>query len=787
MNSGLFVSTPTRVGCSVEDLRVSLSAKSFQVLLVLVRHSPETVSKELLLQEVWSDSFVEEANLAQHVSVLRKTLGETPQDRQYIVTVPGRGYRFVAEVKEIQPTARDGTPEATSTDPKPMEESTQATSLDLATPARAKIARFGRPGIIAVAALLTTAIIVVTWLHKRVQPKLGQKGSVLVADFENTTGEPVFDGALKDALEIELQQSPFLDIVVDDKTREALRLMGRSPDSRVLLPFARDLCQRVGAKALISGSVRRLGSSYIVSLQSLTCADGRILRREQREVSRKEKVLAAVGEAASRLRQTLGESLQSIQTFDAPIEQVTTRSLDALKAYSLGMEQRAKGNENGAILLFERAVELDSKFAMAYAQLGSAYANLGETEHAARYLQQAYSLRDYLSEREKLYLAVRYYTTVTGETGKATATYEMWSRLYPNDWMPFNGLAARYQIVGEYEKAATAAAQAIKLQPAYFLPYANLAMSYMALNRFDDAKRISEQANALHHDSVYTHTVLFELAFLNRDQQGMQRELDWARTTDREHDVLTTEAMSQLASRRLRDARQTFARSWAASEARGLHDDTAYSMAREALAEADLGNEKEAKLRAVDALHLGHGIDTEEVAAEALALSGDTASALRLAKELHDRFPNHTALNLASLPAILGAVEIRNGRPTTAIKILDRAAAYDFCEFATLSPVYIRAQGYLRMQDGDRAAAEFQKIIHHSGVAVLSQRHALALLGLARSLSLKSDFAPSKSTYEKFFAMWSNADGDIPELRKAKLEYSQLQSRVKYNASSMLR
>jgi tetratricopeptide (TPR) repeat protein len=235
--------------------------------------------------------------------------------------------------------------------------------------------------------------------------------------------------------------------------------------------------------------------------------------------------------------------------------------------------------------------------------------------------------------------------------------------------------------------------------------------------------------------------------------------------------------MSQLASGRLRDARETFARSWAASEAKGLHDDTAYSMAREALAEADFGNEKQAKLRAGGALHLGHGIDTEEVAAEALALSGDTALAVRLAKELHDRFPNHTALNLASLPATLGAVEMRNGRPATALKILDRATAYDFCEFATLSPVFIRAQAYLQNKDGNAAAAEFQKIIDHSGIAVLSPRHALALLGLARSLSLKSDLAASKSTYEKFFAAWSNADADIPEMRKAKLEYSLLKSR----------
>jgi Flp pilus assembly protein TadD len=367
---------------------------------------------------------------------------------------------------------------------------------------------------------------------------------------------------------------------------------------------------------------------------------------------------------------------------------------------------------------------------------------------------------------------------VTGEIDKATATYEMWSRLYPDDWRPFLGLAVRYQIVGEYEKAASAAAHAVKLQPAYFQPYANLATSYMALNRFDDARKISQQANALHHDSVYTHTVLFELAFLKRDEGGMRREVDWARSNDREDDMLTAEAMSQLACGRLRDARQTFAQSWAASEHSGLHDDTAYSMAREALGEADVGNEKEAKLRAAAALKLGNGIDSQEVAAEALALAGDTVSALRLAKQLHERFPNHTALNFASIPATLGATEIRNGHFAAAIRILDGSAPYDFCEFASLSPIYIRALAYLRMKDANRAAAEFQKIIDHSGVTVLSQRHALAVLGLARALNLKSDFAGSKRAYEKFLSLWSSADEDMPELRKAKLEYTKLQSRL---------
>jgi tetratricopeptide (TPR) repeat protein len=284
--------------------------------------------------------------------------------------------------------------------PASPEKTEHAGTVESDRTARARIGRV-RPGWIIAAALSVVIAMIAVWLHGRVQSQLNRKDLVLIGDFDNTTGEPVFDGALKDALDIELRQSPFLEIVADDRTREALRLMGRSPDERVLLPFARELCERVGAKALISGSIRRLGTSYIVTLQSLTCTDGRTLTREQQEASKKEKVLAAVGSAASRLRRSLGESLSSMQAFNAPIEEVTTRSLDALKAYSLGMDERAKGNEKNAILLFDRAVELDSNFAMAYAQLGSAYSNLGETEQGAHYLQRAYSLRDRLSEPEK--------------------------------------------------------------------------------------------------------------------------------------------------------------------------------------------------------------------------------------------------------------------------------------------------------------------------------------------------------------------------------------------------
>jgi DNA-binding winged helix-turn-helix (wHTH) protein/tetratricopeptide (TPR) repeat protein len=768
-----FRADPSRGVLLLEGEPVTLTAKTFELLLVLIRHRNETVSKDTLLTAVWPGTFVEEANLVQHISMLRKALGESPQERRFIATVPGRGYRFVADVREVDAHDSKDTPAIgvrTSSGLVVAESNTEAPS----TPSSRRRGAKSWIAVLVLMALGGGTYWILGRPHLAASTTLGEKDSILLSDFENSTGESVFDGTLKEAMAVELGQSPYLDLVSDQRVQETLQFMAHSPGERIRLPLAKEVCERVGSKALILGSISRLGSAYVVSLEAQSCADAAPLAREQFEARNKEEVLPLLGKTTSSLRRKLGESLKSIQTFDVPLEQATTPSLEALKVYSLGVDERAKGAEKNAIPFFQRALELDPKFAMAYAQLGAVYRNLGETEQASDQFKRAFALQANLSEREKLHLTVRYHETVTGDTEKATETYEIWSRMYPRDPLPFNGLSARYQVIGQYEKAAAAALAALNLAPNYYVSYANLARSYLALNRLDEARDVCRQATAAKRDSLATHRVLFNIAFLNRDQAAMQHELDWAKGTEHENDMLVGQAFALTSSGRLAEARELFERSWKASLQGGLNEDAAYSMAGEAITEADFGFLQQAQTRAEAALRLGHGIDAEEAASEALALAGNLERANFLVDELRQRFPRHAALNNAALTSTLATIALHKKKALLAIEVLQAAQPYDLSEFAGLSPLYIRGQAYLNAGMGKEAAAQFQKIIDHPGIDATDPRNVLAHLGLARALAKEGDIAGSRSHYQEFLTSWSHADADIPILRQAKLEYERL-------------
>lgn len=759
---------------------VPLTQKSFEMLLVLIENRNDTVSKDLLLKTVWPNSFVDEANLTQHISVLRKAFGETPQDRRYIVTVPGRGYRFVAPVREVSTANIHAPIPETSLPDVPVPDENETPSRPEApsrVPANrgASDLRSRRFLWISASMVLIAAAAGIWMIRSRYGRQPGAKDSVLIAEFENTTGEPVFDGALKQGLAVGLGQSPDLEIVSNDRVLDALRLMGRSPSERVAPPLAREVCQRLQASVLVAGSVSRIGTKYVLAIQAEDCADARILAREQAGVDSREEVLGELGAIASTIRRKLGESQASLKHFDVPLEQATTTSLEALRAYSLGVQQRSQGTERESIPFFEHAIELDRGFAMAYAQLAGAYSNLGETDRAAELLKLAFAMRSKLSERERLFATVQYETRVAGDTEKATSTYEMWARLYPRDWIPLNGLSARYQVVGEYDKAADAASRSITLQPDHYVGYANLASSYLALGRLEDARKACELAASHHRDSIYTHRVLFELAFLNHDDQGMQRQIDWANASERRNDMLANVALAQIARGKLRSGREMFAQSWDALRRAGLSDDAAFSMAGEAVAEADFGKLRDAKKTALAAASIGHGVDARETSAEALALASDLDRADSLAQELHERFPLHRPLNAVSLPTIYATIELQRGNPQKALEILRPALPLDFCEFSSLAAVYIRAQAFLRLGDGKDAATEFRKIIDHPGIAATSQRHPLAHLGLARALVMQGTIAEALKEYQAFLAAWSDADPDIPALIQARNEYKHLQ------------
>lgn len=753
---------------------VTLTAKTFELLLALIRHRHETALKEVLLGEVWPGTFVEEANLTQHISMLRRALGEAPQDRRYIVTVPGRGYRFVAEVDEDTETA--GSEERAGEKRTGIEEEPPA-KVEGETPQvvapRESWVHGGRyflfSGIVALAVLLV-AVGIRSLRNGSPARILTEKDSVLLADFENTTGEPIFDGALNEGLAVTLGQSPFLAIVSRDRIRQTLPFMGHSPDERVQLPFAKEVCERLGSRALIAGSIARLGNAYVVSIDALECSDGSVFAREQVQAKNKEQVLPELGKAGSRLRKRLGESLASIEKFDVPIQEATTPSLEALKAYSLGVDQRAHGAEKESIPLFERAIELDADFAMAYAQLGGAYRNLGESERASEYYQKAFAVHRALSEREKLYLAVRYYETAEGDIEKAIETNETWMRMYPRDPRPLNSLAAAYQVVGQYEKGVDAALAAIRLQPDNYTPYANLATSDLALNRFDEARQASEQADKVGRDSVYTHRVRFELAFLAHNETAMQREVEWGKHAQRQYDMTSAQARALTAAGKLSAARLLFEQAWATAQASGLNDHAAYSMASEALAEADFGNFHRARQLVERALKAGHGIDAEETAAEALAFCGDAQRAQKMIEDLQSRFPRHGPLVRASLPSSSAAIELHRANPGRALDMLEQAAPFDLSEFANLSPVYVRGIAYLRAGRAREAAGQFRKIVDHPGIDATSQRHSLAYLWLGRAYLAAGNKVDARQSYEHFLSDWSAADKDIPIFIEARRE-----------------
>lgn len=747
-------------------LRVKLQDRPFEILAILLERPGEVITREEFRQRLWSaDTFVDfDHSLNASINKLRQALNDVPDNPRFVATVGRRGYRFLAPVS--YPTAHLPTSNAPG----------QVLAPPVAeAPALPDAKRRVRTWVLSSCiALMALAAVFSIWISRRSHPPLKESDSILLADFLNSTGDPAFDSAFREAIAIELGQSPFLNIVSNDRVRQTLREMSRPPDDSVQQLFAREVCERVGARAYLSGSLARLGAGYVLAIKAVNCADDTTVAHEQAEVSNRDALLPAVDDVAAKMRRRLGESLNSIRRFDVPVEEATTQSLEALKAYSLGQAQRARGAEKDSLPFYDHALDLDPNFAMAYAARAGAYQNLGETERAAVEVRKAYALRANLSEREKLILTVRYANADKADTQRVIDTYKVWHQLYPRDARPLNGLSARYQVIGNYEKAAEAARAALDLQRDNYMPYANLARSYEALGRFEDAKQVCATALAAQRDSSDTHDVSLDIAFLQNDQATRDREIVSARGTNREEGGYWNEGLILASAGKLTLARPLFERSYAKRRQDKLDDFAAYAMAVEALIEADFGFEERARKQARQAITLGHGIDTEITVAEILSLTGADAEASDLAEDLHKRFPLHIPLNPATIPMILANVQIHKGNSVNAVQLLQQAIPYDFAEFTDLAPIYVRGQAYLRMGSGPEAASEFQKILDHPGINVLFPRHPLAVLGLARSYALMHETAKARKAYQDFFAKWSEADGDLPILLRARAEYAKL-------------
>jgi len=610
---------------------------------------------------------------------------------------------------------------------------------------------------------------------------LTEKDTIVLSDFTNTTGDAIFDDTLRTALNVSLRQSPFLNVLSDSEVAKTLQQMTRPADTKLTPEIARELCQRAGNKAYLAGTIGTLGSQYVLGLKAVNCGSGDTLAEEQVTAASKEKVLDALSQAASKLRGELGESLASVEKFDSPLEQATTSSLEALQAYSLGWKtQWAKGDSAAAVPFYQRAIQLDPNFAMAYASLGTSYWVITETSLGAENMKKAYALRERVSVREKFYIESHYHDFVTGDMEKTRQVCELWTQTYPRDDVPRIVLGVAYSKLGQYDKLLAENGEALGLR-ATAVNYANLAGSYLYLDRLDQAGATASEAQARKLDSPYLRFLLYQLDFLQNDAPGMAQQVAWASEKSGWEDVLAAEEAESVAySGQLRKARELSRRAVASAERAGEKETAAGYEAAAALREALFGNAAEARQRIVAALKLSRGRDVQYGAALALAFAGDGAQAGAMADDLGKRFPEDTLVRFNYQPTIHAQITLIRNDHARALAVLQPASAYELGTptdrvSPALYPVYVRAQAYLAARQGSESAGEFQKILDHRGVVVNEPIGALAHLGLARAFALRGDTAKSRSAYQDFLTLWKDADSDTPILKEARAEYAKLQ------------
>ncbi len=608
---------------------------------------------------------------------------------------------------------------------------------------------------------------------------LTEKDTVVLADFTNSTGDPVFDGTLKQALAVDLEQSPFLNVLSDTKAGETLKLMGRTPSERITAEVATELCLRTGSQAVVSGSIANLGSQYVVALDAVACNNGDSLAKEHAEAASKESVLKALDTSTAALRARLGESLASVQKFDVPME-ATTPSLEALKAYSMGITTGRTKGDSEAVPFMKRAIELDPNFAIAYVALGIDYSNLGQASLAADYARKAYDLRDRVSDRERFRISAFYFQYVTGEMDKAIEAYELWAKSYPREMVPHGNLGSLYASVGQYDKAIRETEAAQRLEPT-ITDYANLASDYISVNRLKEARLTLEEAQRNHFDGLFIRGDLYSLAFLAGDTAEMERQVAWAAGRPGEEDqMLNTHADTQAYYGRMAKARD-LARQAANSAVRADAKETAAQwLAFQAVREAEVGNASAARQAAARALALAPGRYVKVLSALALARCGEFPQSKAIMEALKKSESSNSFLKVYWFPVLEASMAIAQHAPERAIIALEPSLPYELGNpppenAGTLHPAYLRGLAYLAQSNGAAAAAEFQKFLDHPGIVQNFLFASLAHLELGRAYAISGDQAKAKTAYQDFFILWKDADPDIPILKQAKADYAKLE------------
>ncbi len=743
------------------------------------------------LEDIISRALEKDRDLRyQHASDMRSELQRLKRDTQSGLmaaassgAVPIASSGTVAAAQAAAPSSATVTPPPSS---GPSAAVAASSSSVVAPVPPTSASPSSRPWKILVPVVVVIAALVAAGLYLRSRSAapaktataLTEKDTVVLADFTNKTGDAVFDDALKQALSVELGQSPFLNVLSDRKVSESLRMMGRPANERITMDTGRELCVRTGSKALLGGTISSLGSHYLIDLSAVACTSGDSLAREQAEAGSKEEVLKALSRASSSLRTKLGESLPSVQKFDVPIE-ATTPSLEALKNYSMGITVGREKGSAPSIPFLKRAIEIDPNFPLAYAALAVAYGNLAQPSLALEYATKAYQLRDRVSERERLRIAANYFRAA-GEIEKAADTYELWRASYPRDYIPHVNLGVLYASMGQYDKALPEYQEGVRLAPDTVTGYSNLALTYINLNRLDEAKTTFDQAFAHKLDGGNLRGILYLLAFLRGDTALMEQQLAWAVGKPGVEDaLLSTQSDTEAYYGRLVKARDFSRRAVDSSVRADSKETAALWQANAALREAEVGNTAYARQGVTAALALSPGRDVKVVAALTLARIGDAPRAKALAEEVKKSYPNNALLKLYWLPTINAANELSRANSSQAIVDLEPAAPYELGDAGGfinyLYPAYMRGQAYLLAHKGTAAAIEFQKLLDHRGTVGNFLTGSLAYLHMGRAYAMTGDTTKAKAVYQEFFNTWKDADPDIPILKEAKAEYAKLQ------------
>ena len=800
--------------------RIRLQGQPFVILEILLARAGKVVTRDEIRETLWpSDTFVDfEHGLNTSVKKLRQVLCDSADDPSYIETVRGVGYRFIAPVEEEleetgSPAGLDGAPE--QNDPVAIASETvaevpAAASLTLPLPtAQTTHLHLRKAGVFVLAAVVVLlAAGALLFYRQRVnrQNSLTENDTVVLADFDNSTGDAIFDETLKTALNLSLRQSPFLNVLSDRKVAKTLQLMTRPAGTKLTPELARELCQRAGSKAYIAGAIGSLGKQYVLALEAVNCRSGESLAREQVTAAFRDQVLAELGVAASKLRSKLGESLAGVQKFDTPLPEATTFSLEALQAFSLGRKVLNEKGPAAALPYRQRAIEIDPNFAMGYLVVGDSYMNMSEPGRARDYYAKAFQLREHTSQWERLAILAAYYSVGTGELEKAVQTYLQEIESYPRIDSAYGNLGSVYSEQGRYEKALEVTKEAARLAPDTVSWRENIGNNELALQRFDEARKALNQAQALKLDDYILHNALYGVAFLDADSAAMAEQQRWyASRPEYENFGLALASDTEAYAGHLRKARELTKKAVATAIRADSKENGAIWQVNAAVTEAAYGNAVEARRLAEEALRLAPASQSvESEAALALAMAGDTKRAKFLAQDLAQRFPLDDQMQSVWLPAIRGQLALDEKNPVAALSALpvgspivgsqigsQISSQIEFGlqtfvnNFSCLYSTYVRGEAYLASGQGRAASAEFQKIIDHSGIVWSCWTGALAHLGVARAnaLDLKSERGPDVDAarfralggYKNFFKLWKDADANIPILKQAKTEYAKLQ------------